>query len=234
MHIIAHRGASAYEPENTLRAFERAVALGADWVELDVRLTADGHAVVSHADDLGACTNGHGLVSASTLAYLRGLDAGKGERLPTFAEALEAMAGRCGLYVELKAAGAAAAVARAVGAATREDVVLGSFVPAHLLEAREVAPALRRSILVGETDVDLVAAARAVGAHFVHPCWEAEHPTPHVLLTEPLLASWAAAGLGTVVWHEERPAELRHLLALPVWGICTNTPDLLRRLLVGL
>ncbi|MHB0876121.1 MAG: glycerophosphodiester phosphodiesterase [Anaerolineae bacterium] len=231
MHIIAHRGASAYEPENTVRAFERALELGADWLELDVRLTVDGHAVVSHADELESCTNGRGRISTSTLAYVRGLDAGAGERVPTFAEVMEALAQRCGLYVELKADGAATAVAASIDPARRDGLVLGSFRPRLLLEAAAAAPGLPRSILVGDPDVDLVEAARAVGAHFVHPCWEAAHPTAHVLLTEALLARWAAAGLETVVWHEERPEELAHLARLPVWGICTNAPDVLSQVL---
>lgn len=233
MHIIAHRGASAYEPENTLRAFDRALALGADWLEMDVRLTADGHAVVSHADDLAVCTSGTGRISASSLAYVRGLDAGHGERIPTFAEVYDAFHDRCGFYVELKAAGAAAAVARVIGSGPHDRVVLASFAPSLLLEAADAAPWLPRSILVAETDADLVAAARAVRARFVHPCWESASATPHTLLTDDLLGTWAAAGLDAVVWHEERPEELQSLARLPVWGICTNTPDRLQVLLQG-
>ena len=81
--IIAHRGASEEEPENTLRALRRAIELGADMVELDVHLSRDGHPVVIHDFRVDATTDGAGEVSALTLAELRRLDAGRGERIPT-------------------------------------------------------------------------------------------------------------------------------------------------------
>src|SRR6185437_92141 len=74
--VIAHRGNSAFFPENTLEAFERAVALGADALELDVRLSSDGRAVVIHDPTLERTTNGTGAVGAQALAGLQRLDAG--------------------------------------------------------------------------------------------------------------------------------------------------------------
>jgi glycerophosphoryl diester phosphodiesterase len=87
--IVAHRGASAYEPENTIRSFERAFKLGADFVELDVRLSKDGVLVVIHDEAADRTTNGSGLVRSLTLNQLRLLDAGKGEKIPTLKEVLE-------------------------------------------------------------------------------------------------------------------------------------------------
>ncbi len=76
IEIIAHRGASAYEPENTLRAFERAIAMGAGMLELDVHLTSDQQLVVLHDPDVSRTTNGLGKVSDMTLAEIQRLDAG--------------------------------------------------------------------------------------------------------------------------------------------------------------
>ncbi len=73
---IAHRGASAYAPENTFSAFDKALSLGVDQVELDVHFSEDGHIVVIHDDNLDRTTNGSGPVSGHTLAQLRSLDAG--------------------------------------------------------------------------------------------------------------------------------------------------------------
>src|SRR5580698_1292613 len=88
--IIAHRGASAYAPENTLAAFQRAVELGAPFIETDIHLTRDARFVAFHDKMLQRTTNGRGAVSDYTLAELRGLDAGNwfdrqfgGERIPT-------------------------------------------------------------------------------------------------------------------------------------------------------
>ena len=91
--IIAHRGASDDEPENTLRAFRRAIELGADMVELDVHLSRDGHVVVIHDDDVARTTDGTGEVPSLTLGELRRLNAGKGERIPTLQEVIDLVRG---------------------------------------------------------------------------------------------------------------------------------------------
>ena len=104
--VVAHRGASATYPENTLEAFEGAVSAGADIVEPDVRLTADGTPVVMHDVDVAATTNGHGFVHTLSLAEVKRLDAsaGKGPRaeVPTLDEALSTLSGRAGINIEIK------------------------------------------------------------------------------------------------------------------------------------
>src|SRR5436853_1370309 len=109
--VLGHRGASGYAPENTLSAFNLAMDQGADGVELDVTLSADGVPVVIHDDTLDRTTSGHGPVGALTLAQLKRLDAGyaaqfgkqfAGERLPTLAEVFAAYGQRTFINVELK------------------------------------------------------------------------------------------------------------------------------------
>lgn len=107
--VIAHRGASAYAPENTIAAFELAVEMKADWYELDCLLAKDGTVIVSHDNDVSRCTDGEGRVTEMTLAELKTLDAGSwkdpkfaGERLPTLAESLAMAKDRIGVYVEIK------------------------------------------------------------------------------------------------------------------------------------
>ena len=109
--VIAHRGASAYAPENTLAAFELAVEMEADWYELDCLLTKDNVVIVTHDGDLERCTNGAGEIAAKTLAELKALDAGSwfgekfaGETMPTLAESLAMAKDRIGVYVEIKSA----------------------------------------------------------------------------------------------------------------------------------
>src|ERR687892_959924 len=105
--VIAHRGASAYAPENSLAAFDLALHMGCRHVELDVDFTSDGHIVVMHDDTVDRTTNGTGPVGSHTLAALRALDAGAwcgapfaGERIPTYAEVLERYRGRAHLHPE--------------------------------------------------------------------------------------------------------------------------------------
>src|SRR5579859_986244 len=87
--VVGHRGAMGYCPENTLASFERGLELGADWIELDVHPSRDGELIVIHDETLERTTNGHGLVGEHTLAELRELDAGDGQRLLTLNEVLD-------------------------------------------------------------------------------------------------------------------------------------------------
>jgi glycerophosphoryl diester phosphodiesterase len=104
--VVAHRGASSTHPENTIEAFLSAVEIGADFIELDVRLTADGVPVVLHDFEVSRTTDGTGLVHEMTLSQVKALDAsgGRGPRaeIPTFEEVLRALSGRIGVDVEIK------------------------------------------------------------------------------------------------------------------------------------
>ena len=123
-------------------------------------------------------------------------------------------------------------ILRANGFTDRRQVIVGSFLAPLVQEVKDLAPEIATSLLVSPvlSAQDLITATRAAKADYVHLCWEARAPAPHVLLTPELLGALRAAGLGIVLWHEERPSELRVLRTLDVDAICTNTPD---RLTVG-
>jgi len=125
MILVGHRGASAYEPENTLRAFKKALELGANAIEMDVRATADKKIVVIHDSDVDRTTNGRGLVKIFTLEQIKKLDAGKGEKILTLKEALDALKGKCTILVEIKDAGIEKEVVDAVKDV--KDVIITSF-----------------------------------------------------------------------------------------------------------
>src|SRR5262245_65956773 len=100
--VIAHRGASAYEPENTLRAFDLAIRQGAQMIQLDLHVTCDNHVVVIHDPTLNHTTNLTGRVDRLTLAEVRRADAGNGELVPTLDETLDLTLGKVKLYLEIK------------------------------------------------------------------------------------------------------------------------------------
>jgi glycerophosphoryl diester phosphodiesterase len=111
VYVVAHRGAHHGIPENTLAAYEAAIEMGVDFVEVDLRTTKDGRIVSIHDKEIDSyVTNGqHGLVSEMTLEQLRQLDIGSRispqwsrERIPTFEEILELCKGRVGIYLDLK------------------------------------------------------------------------------------------------------------------------------------
>lgn len=106
---VAHRGASAYAPENTIAAFDLAVDMKADYIEIDVQRSKDGELVVIHDTTVDRTTNGTGKVGDLTFEQLRSLDAGswkgeqfEGEQIPTFEEILDRYRGKIGIFIELK------------------------------------------------------------------------------------------------------------------------------------
>jgi glycerophosphoryl diester phosphodiesterase len=110
VEVIAHRGEHMEWPENTIPAIEKAISLGVDWVEIDVRTTKDGAHVLMHDSGVERTTQGKGQVAELTLDEIRGLDAG-GAKVPLLGEALGAMRGKCGVYLDAKRISAEAIVA---------------------------------------------------------------------------------------------------------------------------
>ncbi len=219
---IAHRGASGYEPDNTIRAFEKAIELDADMIELDINLSRDGVPVVIHNREIEGKP-----VTDFTLSQLKQLDVGKGERIPTFQEALDCVKGRCRLYIELKGEGTEKPVVDLVRKNGMErDVVISSFDPEKVRRSMELAPEILGSVLTKKRDIDFVELAQNAKADCIHFCWE-RHPSPHTLLTDELMKTCRDAGLKVVIWHEERPEEIREIVKRDIYGICTNLPDLL-------
>src|ERR1700730_14240227 len=108
---IAHRGEHLQRPENTIPAFEEAIRVGADFIEVDVQTTADGKLVLSHDATVDRCTNGKGRVGEMTFEQVEALDAGikkgpeiAGTKIPTFDQALDLARGKIGIYVDIKSA----------------------------------------------------------------------------------------------------------------------------------
>lgn len=234
IHNIAHRGASAYEPENTLRAFARAIDMGATLIELDVHLSRDGEPVVIHDADLSRTTTGTGRVSDLTLEDIQHFDAGLGEHVPTLAEVIDLVRGQVQLYIELKGQQTPAAVVATLQAKDFiNQAIVGSFFPWLPQKAKFLEPALRTSVLVAWRDrhADFVDWALAVDANYVHLCWDSGSPAPVLLLSADLITSIRRHSMETILWLEVRPEELVDLVQLDVYVICTNTPDVLASIL---
>jgi glycerophosphoryl diester phosphodiesterase len=237
LHVIAHRGASAEAPENTLVAFRRALEIGVDGVELDAHLSADGVPVVIHDPLLERTTDGHGLVKDQPLAALRRLDAGRrfderfaGERIPTLAEALEALRG-VRVIVEIKNGplyypGIASRVLAAIAEVGHPSVTISSFDHPVLLEVKAAAPQVPTAVLYAARPIDPVRLARDAGAALLHPNW--------AYVTGEMVGQAHAAGLRVETWTVDEPAHLRHVIATGVDGVMTNHPDRLRAVLAEL
>jgi glycerophosphoryl diester phosphodiesterase len=135
---IAHRGASGYEPENTLRSFRKAIQLKCDAIELDVHLTKDDQLVVIHDETVNRTTNGKGKISNFTLKELKKLDAGKGEKIPTLQEVIKVCRNKCKLIVEIKELNSAKKVAEiVVKERFVKETIMSSNHKESLLEAKK-------------------------------------------------------------------------------------------------
>ena len=217
--VIAHRGASADERENTIPAFERAIDLGADFVELDVQVSADGALVVFHDLDLDRLTPLRGPLRRRTLAELRE------HGIPTLEDVVDLTRGRIGVMAELKRAYLYRrhdVVGRTVALLGPEDVVL-SFARRTLQEGLRRCPSLRVLQHVGY-GVSIRAAssyAWAVGFH-----------DPRV--TERGVARARRLGLETTVYTVNDAGRMRALAAIGVSGIFSDRPALLREALDSL
>jgi glycerophosphoryl diester phosphodiesterase len=226
MRVIAHRGASGTCPENTLAAFERAAALGADMIELDVQLTRDREVVVIHDRTLERTTDGSGPVAARTLADLGRLDAGgwfgpefAGERVPTLAEVLACVA--LPVNVELKPIGGDGLEERALGVVGARDlgrVVFSCFALEPLLRLRKLSPEAAIAVLWDSGSMaDALRCANSVGARALHLRKEG--------VRREGVAQAVAAGLAVRVWTVNEQGESACLESLGVEAIFTDYPE---------
>jgi glycerophosphoryl diester phosphodiesterase len=235
--VVAHRGASAHEAENTIPAFASAVAVGADVVELDVRMTADGVAIVMHDSSVDRTTDGAGLVRDLRLAEIKRLrirtaDGAKTE-VPTLEEALTCLSGRAAVDVEIKNIPgepdfdgsrelAVEATLRALGTVGFVGpALISSFNPLSIARARELSPDVPTGLLTTE-DVEARVAlgfAHGQGHGWVLPFSGA------VLAAGPSLAHEThELGMRLGTWITDDPAVAVELMRSGVDAVATNDP----------
>ncbi len=233
--VVAHRGACRRAPENTLAAFRLAAELGADAIELDAKLTADGHVVVMHDQTLDRTTAGHGRVADHTLADIRALEAGAhfspdfaGEPVPTLEEVLRAVGGRLLVNIELgnyatprdRLPEAAVEVVCACGMQRR--VLLSSFNPLALRRARAADPTIPVGLLLMSRE----------------PAWQRLlffliSPKDFLHLNEALttrrdVARNARAGRPVIAWTVNDANRMEQLLRMGVHGLISDVPEVAR------
>jgi glycerophosphoryl diester phosphodiesterase len=216
---IAHRGASAYEPENTIRSFRKAIELGTDMVEFDVRKSLDGRLVVIHDRRVDRTTDGKGLVGLKSLDELKELDAGMGERIPTLEEAVESAAGRTKFVIELKEDVLEERVIKIIkDYGVMDDVFIVSFKSVRLRAVKELEPGIKTGLIL-IASIDPLRTAKKCGADAVAPFrW---------FVTRGLAERARDAGMLLFTWTVDDKENAETLREMGVSGIVTNKPDLL-------
>ena len=229
--LIAHRGASAEAPENTLAAFRRALALGANGIELDVQLSRDGVPVVFHDPTLARLTGRRGRIARLTRQELQTVRV-RGEPVPTLAEVLALPRRHAVVQIEIKRGVPVAPVVRVVlDARAATDVVLASFDAAIVAEARRVAPQIPRMLIAGGRGrrlgrfrirvADLAANLSSLGAAGVSLDYR-------TLGSPAVISALKSRGWCVWCWTVNEPAAMLRLARWGVDAILTDNPALLQ------
>ena len=213
---IGHRGAAGHVLENTLGSIEKAIELGVDYVEIDLRLTCDGHVVVLHDATVDRTTNGHGRIKDLTLAQVKRIKTKDGQHVPTLDEVLKLTDGRVGLMLELKIRGLAKPVTEIVQrSGFSSPVIYASFHHKELSRVREWLPSAAIMPLISRGRIALSIpeklSADHVGIRFDR-------------VTKPVVESFHAAGVPVFVFTVNEAVDIARVKDIGVDGIISDMP----------
>jgi len=215
---IGHRGARAYEPENTLRSYKKALELGVDAVELDVRRTKDDEIVVIHDADVDRTTNGKGLVNQLTLKEIEQFKTEKDEKIPTLEEALVFLDKKVKVLIELKETGLEEKVLKIVQTKGLEkNVIIVSFIEDALRKIRELNGKVETG-LIYTRHKNPVKAASDLKATYLLPLYRFTHTSD--------VQKAHQNGLKVIVWTINNPEEVAEYSKKGVDGITSDKPDI--------
>ncbi|HJV46841.1 MAG TPA: glycerophosphodiester phosphodiesterase [Bacillota bacterium] len=224
---IAHRGASAYAPENTMPAFQLAAEIGCDGLEFDVQLTMDGLPIVIHDEQLDRLAGVCALVSDLTWAQVQSLDVGKRmggkwteTKIPTLEEVLSVYS-HLYLNVELKFSphmGIEEKVVELINKyCSKGSVIVSSFYHPYLRKVKELDSHLQTGLLYTQEPIDILDYARQIGVNAVHP--------EYTSLTRDRVVAFHQAGLAVNTWTVNQPEDIERCMEIGVNGIITNYPN---------
>jgi len=221
--IIGHRGAAGHEPENTLRSFRKAIEIGVDWIELDVRRTADGQLVVIHDDTVDRTTNGHGRVQDMSLTEIKKLDAGKGENVPTLQEVIDLAKGQVKMIVEIKEEGTEVEVFSAIEKnGLIEDTIISSFFFDPLRRVKEISPGIMTAGISSKLPIEF---------HRLHNDFLADTVFLRKdIVSQGIVDEAHRDGFLICVWNIDDSREVQKYADMGVDFLSSNYPDRLKRI----
>jgi glycerophosphoryl diester phosphodiesterase len=234
----SHAACKGHAPENTLAGIEKALALGADAIEIDVHCTSDGVPVLLHDHTVDRTTDGSGDVRKMPLELVRALDAGarqfvpqfQGAVVPTLAEVLALTRGKALLQIEIKQEGIEQAVAAAVREANAlADCETHSFWPQNVRRMRETEPRMAAALLTDGSRIvdwdDFFGFALSLGAQGVSVHYAQAAPER--------VRGGQLRSLTFMVWTVDAEEDIGRMLDAGVDSVCSNFPDLVRRQVDG-
>lgn len=214
MQVIAHRGASFFEPENTIRAIEKAIKMGANFVEVDVRKSKDNKLVIMHDPDINRTTNGKGFVKDYTLQELKKLDAGHGEKIPTLDEVIACVKNRIKLVIEIKEPGTEGKILEKINENNLENTILTSFYHNSIKNARKINPSIDAGIIFACQPVDVSQMAFNASANMIFPSYR--------YINEDMIKQAQNNGISVYPWTIDDPEIFKKFVEMGVDCIVTN------------
>lgn len=224
MLCIGHRGAMGYEPENTLLSIQKALELGVDGIEIDVR-NVENRLVVIHDRDLSRTTNGNGIIEDCSFTYLRSLDAGKGEKIPTLAEVFDLVDRQVLINIELKGNNTAKLVAGLIQDYIKTgwsdtDFLVSSFNHSELNLFKTLVPQIKIGILIYGLPWQYTEIAKKLNAEIIIINLD--------YVDTQLVSRVQQEDLQLWVYTVNRPQDINRMRKLGIDGIFTNYPDLVK------
>jgi len=220
---IGHRGAAGLVPENTLASFQKAIDLGVDMVELDVHLCSSGELVVIHDDKVDRTTNGKGEVASMTLAQLKKLDAGLGQKIPTLTEVLDLVNRRVGVIIELKANGTVQPANEIIQGYVSQkgwayqDFIVISFDHYRLLKLSQLNRLIRLGPIIEAKPIGYAEFAVKLPAYSIH--------LAYAYVDQNFIQDAHRRGFQVVVWTVNELKEIKRFKSLGVDGVTSDYPD---------
>ncbi|OGM93740.1 hypothetical protein A2524_01405 [Candidatus Wolfebacteria bacterium RIFOXYD12_FULL_48_21] len=220
---LGHRGACGYAPENTVASFVKAIELNVAMIELDVRLCKSGEVMVLHDEKVDRMTNGHGAVSDLTLEELRQLDIKDGGKIPTLAEAFDAIDRKARVVIELKHAEVVEPTAALVRSYIAErgwgadDFLPTAFDHYFLARFRELVPGIGLAAILAGVPIGYAEFGERLGAYSVNMAFP--------FLNKEFVEDAHRRGLKVFAWTVNEPEDIAWVKALGVDGIFSNFPD---------
>lgn len=220
---IAHRGARGYEPENTLKSFQKALDLHADGIELDVHLSSDGHLIVIHDETIDRTTNGKGSVNTFTLAELKTFLIDDQYEIPTLKEVFDLVNKKCLINIELKGLGTADKVAALIEEYIADQnwnyghFIVSSFNWDLLQETSNLNSNIAIGVLTEEDVEKALAFAEVIEAHAIHPDYQ--------LLNLENVQEMQEKGFLVLPWTVNDTEDIQKIKSYQVDGIISDFPD---------
>ena len=220
---IAHRGAKGYEPENTLRAFQKALDLNADGIELDVHISSDGHIIVIHDETIDRTTNGKGLVNTLSLPELKSFLIEGRLEIPTLIEVFNLIDKKCLINIELKGAGTVTKVVALIEEYISnknwnyEHFIISGFDWNMLEEIHNLNPNIVIGVLTEEDLDSALAFAEIIKAKAIHPDYQ--------LLNDKNTQEIQEKGFLVLPWTVNTIEGIQKIKSYNVDGIISDFPD---------